>query len=590
MPTAVNQFKFGAWLVEPALNRLRKGTDEKLLEPKTMAVLAYLLQHPGELVTTEQLMSHAWPGRIVEENAIQQRISKIRRALGDTPRKPMFIGTISGKGYRTIAAVEPSTPQDPENQVSPGHTHTHLKVAVLPLSNPSTDEDRAYFGGGISDDIRTLLAKVPRLSVIARTSSAMFGSSDFDLNEVANELGVNLVVHGTIRSIGSRLRLTVELIHTQTRQVHWTDQFDCNLDELDSIGSRIGRDILYELAPETAMGDTHSKIDAKAYAAYLLGRHLEFTDIATAKKQFELALSIEPTFAAAHAAIAWTHIDAVNFGQASAKLAYPKAQISISKALAADPTQMEALVATNVLIVVLGHDLQDSLYSLNELAVRDPTNERNLLIYMINLIMVNQHSQALKVADHWTRIDPLSAKAHNSRAALLLSMPKPDLTEVLEEIRIVESITGTAALHQRFRLAIYESDTPLAIELAQSLAQAEKGASSLFAQWRAAILAQDNTSAIAIAQKLVGEAIVPAQIRAYAWLQLGDKEKVVASIAEGLEQGQIQVIMALRDNAGPLTFDALPWLHKMPELEPMRRKANVDDASLSKLALPQLPF
>ncbi|MCZ6641363.1 MAG: winged helix-turn-helix domain-containing protein, partial [Gammaproteobacteria bacterium] len=99
-------FQFGDWRVEPHLNRICRGSEEKQLEPKAMDVLAYLLERNGEVVAARDMLDQLWPGLVVEEDAVYQRIAKIRRALGDDARNPKYIENIAKRGYRLIAAVE----------------------------------------------------------------------------------------------------------------------------------------------------------------------------------------------------------------------------------------------------------------------------------------------------------------------------------------------------------------------------------------------------------------------------------------------------------------------------------------------------
>ncbi len=98
-------YEFGSWLIEPQLNRIRKPGEEHQLEPRTIEVLTYLLEHAGEIVSIDDLLDNVWADRIVEPNAVHRNLARIRRALGDPPRAPEYIETISKRGYRTIARV-----------------------------------------------------------------------------------------------------------------------------------------------------------------------------------------------------------------------------------------------------------------------------------------------------------------------------------------------------------------------------------------------------------------------------------------------------------------------------------------------------
>jgi len=86
------------------------GSEERiLLSPKAFAVLAYLVEHAGKLVTHDDLLEAVWPGRVVEPQAVKKQVLAVRSALGDRPKKPLFIETLTTRGYRFIAPVTEST-------------------------------------------------------------------------------------------------------------------------------------------------------------------------------------------------------------------------------------------------------------------------------------------------------------------------------------------------------------------------------------------------------------------------------------------------------------------------------------------------
>lgn len=99
-------YRFGDWTVEPARNRVCGAGREVSLEPLSMDMLRHLLERPGRTVSADELLDAVWGRKVVEANAIHQRIGQIRRALGDDPARPRYIETIRKRGYRTLAAVE----------------------------------------------------------------------------------------------------------------------------------------------------------------------------------------------------------------------------------------------------------------------------------------------------------------------------------------------------------------------------------------------------------------------------------------------------------------------------------------------------
>ncbi|MGZ8201795.1 MAG: winged helix-turn-helix domain-containing protein, partial [Burkholderiales bacterium] len=97
--------RVGDWTVEPALNQLSRAGKTLKLEPKAMAVLRYLAERPGKVVSREALLAAVWPGVVVGDDSVTQAIIKLRKALGDTAESAAYIQTIAKGGYRLVASV-----------------------------------------------------------------------------------------------------------------------------------------------------------------------------------------------------------------------------------------------------------------------------------------------------------------------------------------------------------------------------------------------------------------------------------------------------------------------------------------------------
>src|SRR5262245_44698695 len=102
-PVSVEKLQDGEWTVEPALNQLSAEGRTAKLEPKAMALLCYLADRPGQVVSREALLSAVWPGVVVGDDSLTQAVIKLRKALGDAADAPAYIQTISKGGYRLVA-------------------------------------------------------------------------------------------------------------------------------------------------------------------------------------------------------------------------------------------------------------------------------------------------------------------------------------------------------------------------------------------------------------------------------------------------------------------------------------------------------
>lgn len=97
--------RIGDWIVEPSINRLRRGRQEARLEPKSMDLLVYLASHTNQVVSRSELEASVWQGTVVGYDTLTGAIQKLRRALGDDRAHPRYIETLSKRGYRLIAPV-----------------------------------------------------------------------------------------------------------------------------------------------------------------------------------------------------------------------------------------------------------------------------------------------------------------------------------------------------------------------------------------------------------------------------------------------------------------------------------------------------
>ncbi len=182
-------------------------------------------------------------------------------------------------------------------------------VAVLPFANLSGDPSQAYFSDGLSEEIRSALARNAQLKVAAPTSSNIFRDQARDVRQIASQLGVSFLLEGSVRKAGNVVRVAADLIDATTGFTSWSQSFDRKIDDIFAVQSEIARTVAGALAAKVspsvrAPGGTAI---VAAYDAYLRGRALfnadqgEASDRAALAK-FDEAIAIDPRYAAAHAA------------------------------------------------------------------------------------------------------------------------------------------------------------------------------------------------------------------------------------------------------------------------------------------------
>lgn len=245
-------YRLGDFEVEPVLGVVIKPSSETRLTPKTVDVLAYLLDHAPRVVSADELLEAIWAGRVVDASAIHRRVSQIRGAFGDVAAKPVCIDTVPKRGYRVIAEVKRGSPalaSNPGNRETTEPAGTALRssqaqessarrtageyrkptIAVLPFVNLHEDSETDFFSEGISEDVLNGLSRIPGLTVIARTSSFRFKGGNHDAREIGRALGVSHIVEGSARMIGQRIRINTQLIETDGGTQLWSEQFDREL-------------------------------------------------------------------------------------------------------------------------------------------------------------------------------------------------------------------------------------------------------------------------------------------------------------------------------------------------------------------------
>jgi TolB-like protein len=143
-------------------------------------------------------------------------------------------------------------------------------IAVLPFVNMSSDTEQEYFSDGLTEEVLNLLAKIPNLRVIARTSSFAYKGKDVKIAEVANELHVGHVLEGSVRKAGNQLRITAQLIRASDSSHLWSETYDRTLENIFAIQDEIAAAVVSQLKLEL-LGETlgSKQVDPAAYALFL---------------------------------------------------------------------------------------------------------------------------------------------------------------------------------------------------------------------------------------------------------------------------------------------------------------------------------
>ncbi len=408
LPEPQPALRFGPYEVDVYAGELRKYGSKVHIQDKPLRLLGLLAKRQGKLVTREELQEELWPGEtyVEYEDGLNTAIKKLRETLSDQRDKPKFIETVPRRGYRFIASVEAviETPHaDLEDDlseaeplpaapaaVSPSDLQEERKasawtvaalvlaiaiaavsyvawrhfrgrpkpitgsaiLAVLPFENLTGDAGEEYVSDGFTEEIISQLGRLnhDQLRVIARTSMMTYKGSNKPIKEIAQELGVNYVLEGSIRKTGDGLRVTAQLIRADDQTHLWAREYDRPLGDLvqvqGEVAQAVAQEIQVQLSPEVKETLAGAQpVDPEAYSAYLKGRFFwnkrSGDSLTTAVGFFEEAIQRNPKYALAYAGLADAYNALMFYGFMPGAEGIPKAKAAAMKAVELDGSLAE---------------------------------------------------------------------------------------------------------------------------------------------------------------------------------------------------------------------------------------------------------
>ena len=194
----------------------------------------------------------------------------------------------------------------------PARADSRRAIAVLPLTNMSGDPENEFFSDGITEELLNLLARQPDLRVVSRTSSFAFKNTQLDVPSIARKLDVDIVLEGSVRRAGNRVRIVAQLIDAASDAHLWSDTYDRELEDIFAVQTEIARCIVDAMDLQTTreVECDCTTDDVNAYEYYLRGRQyfhaLVSRSLGFAREMFLKAIEIDPQFARAYAGLADT--------------------------------------------------------------------------------------------------------------------------------------------------------------------------------------------------------------------------------------------------------------------------------------------
>jgi TolB-like protein/tetratricopeptide (TPR) repeat protein len=325
-------YRFDGFVVDPDAWRLSRAGQEIHLDPVVLKLLIYLIDNNDRLVTRQELMDTVWGDTVISESALTKAVARLRKALGDDSATHRYLETVRSQGYRFVAIVEEESVRS---------------LAVLPLKNLTGDPQQGYFADGLHDLLITELYRLPGLGITSRQSTIRYRDSHQSMTDIADELGVDILVEGSLLRKGGMIEVTIQLIDGRSDKHLWAERFtretSAILNMIADIRSAIGVEVGVTTVPPDGEGPIRNRLDTvepRAIDAYALGTaHLEQLSrngLRTAIGQLETAVAIEPNFAQAWSQLAVAYAMEGLFGFSPPRDAIKIAGDAAKRAIEAD--------------------------------------------------------------------------------------------------------------------------------------------------------------------------------------------------------------------------------------------------------------
>ena len=445
-------YRFGAFVLDARTGELTNDGRRTPLREQPLQLLLALLEHPGELITREELIGRLWPaGTFVDfDRGLNKAVNHLREALADSAEHPRFIETLPRKGYRFVAPVtndvresRETTPggEPPRSRVGGWLAVSALLVtgvaivlgsrvggnwmasrsgavpgisalAVIPLENLSHDPEQEYFADGMTDALITDLAKLGSLRITSRTSVMRYKGTKKSIKEVGQELNVDAVVEGTVMSSGSRVRITAQLIQVSTDMHLWAETYERDAREVLDLQRAVATDIARRINVVVKPRDLPRIVNPKAYGLYLKGRYFFYQYTSQGWQQaidhFNQAIGIDPKFAPAYSGLADTYLVSGAYDAIPTEEALTRGKAAATKALELDDTLASAHYALATAYTWYDWDWGSAEREFQRALQLNPNDALGRNWYGGFLSLRGRHEEAIAEHERARELDPLS--------------------------------------------------------------------------------------------------------------------------------------------------------------------------------------
>jgi eukaryotic-like serine/threonine-protein kinase len=324
----------------------------------------------------------------------------------------LLVGVISTAGYFAFVSRGGSA-----EQIS--------SIAVMPFVNDSGNADVEYLSDGMTETLISSLSNIPNVSVKARSTVFFYKGKDISAKKIGEDLGVQAVLLGRFVQHGDDLKLSLELVNTETQDVLWSDQFDRKMSDLVSLQSEVAKQVADKINAKLS-GDEQNKVartytnNPQAYQAYLKGRFYWNQRIEEGFKKgieyFRRAIELDPNYALAWSGLADSYFLLPEYASYSVKEYLPKAKQAAEKAIELDPNLAEAQTSLAYIEHTYDWKFAESEKRYKRAIELNPNYATAYQWYAELLLQQRRFDEAQNTAKKAVELDPLSLITNNGYA------------------------------------------------------------------------------------------------------------------------------------------------------------------------------
>ena len=306
-------------------------------------------------------------------------------------------------------------------------------IAVLPFVNMSSDKDNEYFSDGMTEEIINALAKIKELKVTSRTSSFFFKNKNIPIPQIGKELNVSIILEGSIRLSGNKMRVTAQLIDVNEDFHFWSETFDRNIENIFSVQDEISLLIADKLREHLGHFEIEdhlvaaSDISVDNYKLYLKGKYhllkMNKTNLEKAISILEKVIAAQPNFALAYLGVHQGYAILGTTGQVPAGEAFAKGQPFLDKAIELDKDLPESQLNLAWIAFLQNWDFEAAYRHLNKVQEVRPVIDYYQSMAS-TLSAEGKLEAALQYIETAVQLDPFSAITYHLKGFIFYLQEK----------------------------------------------------------------------------------------------------------------------------------------------------------------------